>query len=84
MSQRTSLVLDEKCRRAARQLAARMGCTVSEAIRRAILRQRDVELGPSREEIRRRVRLLEVIFELHECEDPAAEVARLKAEDRYF
>lgn len=84
MSQRTSLVLDDESRRAARELAAKMGCSVSEAIRRAILRQRDVELGTPPGEIKRRLRILEKLFELHDGQDPAVEVARLKAEDRFF
>ena len=84
MSQRTSLVLDEETRRAAKELAARSKCSVSEAIRRAILKQRDAELGPRAAEVSRRLRVLERLFELHEGQDPAEEIARLKEEDKYF
>lgn len=61
-----------------------MGCSVSEAIRRAILRQRDLQLGATPAEIKRRVKILEKLFELHDGLDPAAEIARLKEEDRFF
>ena len=39
-SHRTTLILDEETQKAARELAARYGCSFSEAIRRAVLRHR--------------------------------------------
>ena len=84
MAIRTTLILDEESRAAARQLAGRYGCTVSEAIRRSLVRQRDVELGVPPERRRKRVAALKKLYDLFEGNDPAAEVRRLKAEDDGF
>jgi len=84
MASRTTLVLDDKAREAARQLARRYGCSLSEATRRALIRQRDVELGVPRERRRERVEALERLFDLFADNDAAAEVRRLKAEDAGF
>lgn len=84
MAQRTTLVLDQRTRKAARELARHYQCTASEAIRRAVIRQRDLELGVEREVRRRRVKALERLFELFEGVDPDAEVRRIKAEDSGF
>ncbi len=84
MASRTTLVLDEKAREAARQLAHKYGCSLSEATRRALIRQRDAELGPSRERRRERVRTLRRLEDLFKDNDPLAEVKRLKAEDQGF
>jgi hypothetical protein len=84
MPWRTTLVLDDKAREAARQLARRYGCSLSEATRRALIRQRDVELGIPRERRRERVQTLGRLFDLFADNDAAAEVRRLKAEDEGF
>ena len=84
MALRTTLVLDEKAREAARQLARRYGCSVSEAMRRALIRQRDAELGVPRERRRERTRALRRLFVLFADNDAAAEVRRLKAEGEGF
>jgi hypothetical protein len=84
MASRTTLVLDDKAREAARQLALRYGCSLSEATRRALIRQRDVELGVPRERRRERVGALRKLFDLFADNDDAAEVRRLKAEDPGF
>ena len=84
MALRTTLVLDDKAREAARQLARRYGCSLSEATRRALIRQRDVELGIPRERRRERVQTLERLFDLFADNDADAEVRRLKAEDEGF
>ena len=84
MASRTTLVLDEKAREAARQLAHRYGCSLSEATRRALIRQRDVELGVPRERRRERVQALGRLFDLFADNDADAEVRRLKAEDEGF
>lgn len=84
MASRTTLVLDDEARAAARQLARRYGCSLSEAMRRALIRQRDVEVGIPRERRRERTRALRHLFDLFEDNDPAAEVRRLKAEDAGF
>ncbi len=77
-------MLDDKAREAARQLARRYGCSLSEATRRALIRQRDVEVGIPAERRRERVRELRRLFVLFEGNDPSAEVRRLKAEDPGF
>jgi hypothetical protein len=84
MASRTTLVLDDEARDAARQLARRYGCSLSEAMRRALLRQRDAEIGVPPGRRRQRVRALGRLFDLFEGNDPAAEVRRLKAEDQGF
>jgi len=83
-SARTTLVLDDKAREAARQLARRYGCSLSEATRRALVRQRDAELGVPRQRRHERVKALRRLFALFEGNDPRAEVRRLKAEDEGF
>lgn len=84
MAIRTTLILDEDVHYAAGELAHRYGCSVSEAIRRAVLRHRDAVLGipPSRRS--ERVRALERLFDLFQDHDPADEVRRLKEEDEGF
>lgn len=84
MTQRTTLVLDEQSRAAARQLARRYGCSVSEAIRRSVIRQRDAEMGLPARRRRERALVLRRLFELFDGNDPAAEVRRLKEEDAGF
>lgn len=84
MAQRTTLLLDEGTRRAARDLARRYACSTSEAIRRAIVRQLEAESRPSVAERRRRRDVLKRLFALFEGADPATEVRRLKAEDDGF
>jgi hypothetical protein len=84
MAIRTTLLLDDQARAAARQLARRYGCSVSEAIRRSVIRQRDAEAGPPAGRRRQRVLALKRLFALFEGNDPAAEVRRLKAQDEGF
>lgn len=84
MAQRTTIVLDDKARDAARQLARRYGCSVSEAIRRSLLRQRDAALGLTVRRRRLRSRTLRQLLKLFEGHDAAAEIRRLKAEDAGF
>jgi hypothetical protein len=84
MASRTTLVLDDEARAAARQLARRYGCSLSEAMRRALIRQRDAEVGVPRERRRERARALRRLFDLFEGNDAAAEIRRLKAEDAGF
>jgi len=81
MALRTTLVLDDKAREAARQLAHSYGCSMSEATRRALIRQRDVELGVPRERQQERVQALGRLFDLFADNDADAEVRGLKAED---
>jgi hypothetical protein len=84
MGSRTTIVLDDQARAAARQLARRYGCSVSEAIRRSLLRQRDLESGIPVSRRRQRTQALKRLFSLFEGNDPAREIRRLKAEDEGF
>ena len=83
-TQRTTILLDDDTRRAARELALRYGCSVSEAIRRAVIRQRDASIGVPAGSRKERVRVLQRLFELFEGGDPEEEVARLKGQDEHF
>lgn len=77
-------MLDDESKRAARELALRFGCSTSEAIRRAILRQRDSVFGiPAESRLERHRNLLRLIglFEGHDAED---EIQRLKRQDEGF
>jgi len=82
--QRTTLLLDDGSRKAAKQIAAKLDCSVSEAIRRAVVGYRDGLLGASPKVRARRRRSLEQLFELFEGNDPAAETRRIKQEDAGF
>ena len=84
MSTRTPVILDDEVRAAARELAGRYGCSVSEAIRRAVLRHRDAVLGLPRSRRQERVRILDRLFDLFEGHDAADEVRRLKEQDEGF
>lgn len=84
MSQRTTLILDAKTKEAARQLAMRDDCSTSEAIRRAVVRQRDAVFGVPAASRSERRRVLERLFDLFEGHDAEAEVRRLKREDEGF
>jgi hypothetical protein len=84
MGTRTTIVLDDPSRAAARQLARRYGCSVSEAIRRSVLRQRDLEAGATPDRRRRRTQALKRLFSLFEDNDPVREIRRLKDEDEGF
>ena len=81
MSYRTTIILDEETRRAARELALRLDCSTSEAIRRAIIQQRNQVLGVSSDRRVERRRALERLIELFEGHDVDEEIARLKTED---
>ena len=84
MAQRTTLLLDDETKRAARQLAMRYDCSTSEAIRRAVVRHRDTVFGVPAKSRNERRRVLERLFDLFEGHDARAEVRRLKAEDEGF
>jgi hypothetical protein len=84
MARRTTLLLDDATKEAARQLAMRYDCSTSEAIRRAVRRQRDAVFGVPAESRNERRRVLERLFDLFEGHDAEAEVRRLKAEDEGF
>ncbi len=76
--------MDEESREAARQLAARYGCSTSEAIRRAVIRHRDAVFGlPAQSRQERRSNLLRLI-NLFKGNDAEEEIRRLKAQDEGF
>jgi hypothetical protein len=79
-----TLILGDAARRAARNLAAFYGCSLSEAIRRAVIRQRDSVFGVAPQARRERRKLLERLFVLFEGNDPEEEIRRLNAEDERF
>jgi hypothetical protein len=83
MSTRTTIVLDEVSRRAAHELASSYGCSMSEAIRRAIVEQRNQRLGVSEERRRERLSAFKRLIELFEGHDAAEEIGRLKREDEH-
>lgn len=62
----------------------RYGCSVSEAIRRAIIRQRDASMGVPASARKERTKVLERLFDLFEGNDPGEEVERLKQQDEHF
>lgn len=74
-------MLDDESRTAARDVAARLNCSTSEAFRRAILRYRDEVAGVPEEARKRRVEALHRLIELFEGHDAKAEIRRLKSED---
>lgn len=77
-------MLDEATHAAARDLARRYRCSVSEAIRRAVLRHHESVLGVSAEAQSARRHVLDRMIGLFDGNDAAAEVARLKREDESF
>jgi hypothetical protein len=81
---RTTLILDEESRSAARQLADHYGCPVSDAIRRSVIAQRDAVIGVTKQTRQQRVRTLKRLFEIFEGNNAAEEVRRLKMEDQGF
>jgi hypothetical protein len=84
MAHRTTLLLDDATRAAARELAREQGCSVSEAIRRAVIHQRDLTLGLPAARRAKRLRALRRAYQLFEGNDPAAEIRSLKAQDAGF
>ena len=80
-SSKTTLVLDEETRQAAQQLALRNGCSMLEATRRAVLRQRDAAIGVPAERRQERRQILERLFELFAGNDPDEEIRQLNAAD---
>jgi hypothetical protein len=84
MAHRTTLILDEATRAAAGQLARRYRCTVSEAIRRSVIRHRDAVIGLPRRAREERRRALLRLFRLFRGHDAAAEIRTLKKQDEGF
>lgn len=83
MSTRTTITLDEESREAVRELAAGAGVSVSEAIRRAVIAERDRSRRVPGARVAERERALRRLFELFEGHDAQGEIARLKNEDEW-
>ena len=84
MAHRTTLLLDDETRAAARDLAREYGVSVSEAIRRSVIQQREATVGLPAKRRTERMKVLQRAFELFAGNDPAAEVRTLKAQDAGF
>ena len=76
-----TITLDEEVQAAARELALRYGCSASEAIRRSVLRNRDMIPGVSPVRRKERVQILDRLFDLFEGHDAKEEIRRLKEQD---
>ena len=84
MHKRTTILLDDEIQAAARELALRYGCSASEAIRRSVLRHREAVMGVSTAGRKKRVEVLDRLFQLFEGHDAEEEVRRLKEQDENF
>ncbi len=81
MAYRTTIVLDDESRAAARELAHSLNCSTSEAIRRAVIRYRDLTTGASEETRRQRSLALRRLIDLFDGDDVEEEIQQRKAED---
>ena len=84
MASRTAQLLDDETHAAAKEIAVRYECSMSEAIRRAVLSHRDALPDAARPGPAERARLLHRLFELFEGHDAEAEIRRLKGQDEAF
>jgi hypothetical protein len=84
MAHRTTLLLDDESRRAAKQLATALDVAPSEAVRRAIVAYRDQVVGVSDDSRRRRLQAFKRAIELFKDNDAEAEIRSLKEQDKYF
>jgi hypothetical protein len=80
---RTTVVLDEPSQSALEALTKHYGCSASEAIRRALIQQRERAVGVPEERRKRRRAALEKLIELMDGHDWQAEIAALKQEDEH-
>ena len=84
MVHRTTILLSDDARRAARDVATALEVTPAEAVRRAIVAYRDQVLGVSADSRKRRVLAFKRAAELFADNDPVAEVGALKTQDPFF
>jgi predicted transcriptional regulator len=84
MLTRTTIMLDDDSRRAAKELAAQLDVSASEVIRRALVHYRDGIVGVPPEARRRRMAAFERLMALFEGHDAEAEIRRLKSEDAHW
>lgn len=82
--ERMTILLDRESRKAARQIALALDCSVPQAIRHAIVSYRDQLAVVSAKERARRTASLGRAFAAFAGVDPAAEVRRIQREDRGF
>ncbi len=82
-TRRTSLVLDDASRSAARELASLYQCSMAEAIRRAIISHRNAVRGVPAERRKERLKALVELAQLFEGHDADAEIRALKAADEF-
>ena len=80
---RTTILLDDEARSAARTLARRYDCSTSEAIRRAIVNEERRSSGVTSEARQRRLEAFRRLCEAFEGHDADAEIAELKAQDEH-
>jgi hypothetical protein len=78
---RTTILLDESARSAAKVLAAHFQISPSEAMRRALIRYRDEVCGPSADHRRRMRALLDQLVAGSDESDPSEEIKQRKRED---
>jgi hypothetical protein len=83
MAHRTTLLLDSKTQTAARELAARMQVSVSEAIRRAILEAHSRGNGVSDDDRLKRKKALAQLVESFKNYDPQNELAALADNEEF-
>lgn len=84
MLTRTTLLLDDDSRRAAKRLSAKLQVSPSEVVRRALVHYRDHLLGVPADRRRRRTNALHQLATMFEGNDARAEIGRLKEDDEFF
>jgi hypothetical protein len=84
MAHRTTILLSDDARRAARDIATALEVTPAEAVRRAIVAYRDQVLGVAPEARKRRLDAFKRAAELFADNDAEAEIRALKAQDPFF
>jgi len=84
MIKRTTILLDDDSRGAARVLASKLAVSPSEVVRRALAHYRSHLLGSPAAARRRRRAVLERLFILFDGNDAEAEIRRLKREDLHW
>ena len=83
MVHRTTLMLDDETRTAARELASKLQISVSEAIRRAILQSHSQLQGISPDDRRKRLQALSQLAKSFQGYDPSDELKALQEEDGF-
>jgi hypothetical protein len=84
MAHRTTILLGEDARRAARNVATTLEITPAEAVWRAVVAYRDQILGVPHGGRQRRLAAFKRVTALFADNDPEAEIRALKAQDPFF